>query len=176
MEQTLLPVGVKRDGSLYSRVLWASTTESDPTFWVCNLLTEDHGRNGGTYGANAEEKVDVVLDFFGETKVLSRLCVYKNVGIDISVPEELCRQMNIYISEEDAFSKLRTKNDRIDTVKWTPVGSINMEKEFGWEEITFEKPIRAKYVRIEMAGNFCKPGKDFIPWIETSEVKLYPAY
>ena len=29
-----LPLGVRRDGSYYTRIEWASHTESDPTFWV----------------------------------------------------------------------------------------------------------------------------------------------
>ena len=36
MEQTLLPVGLRRDGSLYTRIEWASHTKSDPKLWVVN--------------------------------------------------------------------------------------------------------------------------------------------
>ena len=34
------PLGVRRDGSYYTRIEWASHTESDPTFWVANLIRE----------------------------------------------------------------------------------------------------------------------------------------
>lgn len=47
-----LPLGVRRDGSYYTRIEWASHTESDPTFWVVNLIRDDTERNGGTWGAN----------------------------------------------------------------------------------------------------------------------------
>jgi hypothetical protein len=39
----LLPVGVRRDGSYYTRIVWASHTEKDPTFWVCNMGSEYNG-------------------------------------------------------------------------------------------------------------------------------------
>ena len=51
MENIMLPMGVRRDGSYYTRIEWAAVTESDPTFWVCNVISDDHERNGGTYGA-----------------------------------------------------------------------------------------------------------------------------
>ena len=35
------PLGVRRDGSYYTRIEWASHTESDPTFWVVNLIRDD---------------------------------------------------------------------------------------------------------------------------------------
>ena len=46
------PLGIRRDGSYYTRIEWASHTESDPTFWVVNLIRDDTLRNGGTWGAN----------------------------------------------------------------------------------------------------------------------------
>ena len=39
------PLGVRRDGSYYTRIEWASHTESDPTFWVVNLIRDDTERN-----------------------------------------------------------------------------------------------------------------------------------
>ena len=48
----LYPLGVRRDGSYYTRIEWATHTESDPTFWVVNLIRDDTERNGGTWGAN----------------------------------------------------------------------------------------------------------------------------
>ena len=68
MESNMLPMGVRRDGSFYTRIEWASTTESDPTFWVCNLIRDDLERNGGTYGANTETKTDVVLSFLASVR------------------------------------------------------------------------------------------------------------
>lgn len=40
----LLPVGIRRDGSYYTRILWADVTENDPTFWVNNLINDDLAR------------------------------------------------------------------------------------------------------------------------------------
>ena len=41
MSKELFPIGVRRDGSYYTRVLWADVTENDPTFWVNNLINDD---------------------------------------------------------------------------------------------------------------------------------------
>lgn len=92
----LLPVGIRRDGSYYTRILWADVTENDPTFWVNNLINDDLARNGGTWGANSESTANCVLDFFGETQLVKRIAIYKNVGITISVLEELAKYINIY--------------------------------------------------------------------------------
>lgn len=51
------PLGVRRDGSYYTRIEWASHTESDPTFWVVNLIRDDLERNGGTWGANTRARL-----------------------------------------------------------------------------------------------------------------------
>ena len=68
-----LPLGVRRDGSYYTRIEWASHTESDPTFWVVNLIRDDTERNGGTWGANTMGPATVVLSFFGEEQNVSRI-------------------------------------------------------------------------------------------------------
>lgn len=71
MEEKLFPLGVRRDGSYYTRIEWASHTESDPCFWVGNVIDDDTQRNGGTWGANTMGPADVVLSFFGETQKIS---------------------------------------------------------------------------------------------------------
>ena len=38
------PLGVRRDGSYYTRIEWANMTESDPTFCVNNLIDDDTER------------------------------------------------------------------------------------------------------------------------------------
>lgn len=177
MENIMLPMGVRRDGSYYTRIEWAAVTESDPTFWVCNVISDDHERNGGTYGACVEgldePKNDVVLSFFGELQTVSKIRLYKNVGVDISVPEELAKHLNIYVSATDEPLKLRRKEDDINSVDWKLVKSVDFEKEFGWQDIELDAPAEAKFLRFEFIDNFC--GKDnFIPWVETSEIKIYP--
>ena len=93
--------------------------------------------------------------------------------MDISVPEELAKHLNIYISATDEPQKLRRKEDDINSVDWKLVKSVDLKKEFGWEDIEFDSPKEAKYIRFEFIDNFCDKA-NFIPWVETSEIKIYP--
>ena len=170
----LLPVGIRRDGSYYTRILWADVTENDPTFWVNNLINDDLARNGGTWGSNSESTANCVLDFFGETQLVKRIAIYKNVGITISVLEELAKYINIYATAGDEPLKLRRKEDKIDDVKWDQIAHFEIIKNEGWQEIVLDRPVTAKFIRVELVENFCKKDDSFIPWIETSEIKLYP--
>ena len=166
--------GIRRDGSLYTRILWADATESDPTFWVNNLINDDLDRNGGTWGANSETAANCVLDFFGETQIINRIALYKNVGLTISVLEELARTVNVYVTEDDSPLSLRRKEDCVDNVHWEKVCSIDIIKEEGWQEIVLDEPVAAKFIRIELVDNQCKRDESFIPWIEMNELKIYP--
>ena len=165
--------GVRRDGSYYTRVDFATVTESDPTFWVNNIIDDDLERCGGTWGANSETTADVVLSFFGEMQTVSKIKLYKNVGLDISILEELAKHVNIYISDTDEPKKLRRKDDDINSVEWKKVASVDIIKKEGWQEIVLSEPVCAKYVRVELVDNFCERDENFIPWIEMSEVKIY---
>ena len=170
----LFPLGVRRDNSYYTRINWASTTERDPRLWVLNIIDDDIMRDGGTWGANDENSANVVLDFFGETQKVSKIRIYKNVGIKISVLEELAREINIYsCNDSSPHKKLRTAEDDIDSVNWILQGTMEIVKEEGWQEMVFAKPFDAKFIRIEMKDNFCERDENFIPWIEFSEVKIY---
>lgn len=166
----MLPIGVRRDGSLYTRIEWASHTEKDPMLWVCNILRDDHERDGGTWGANTYGPVDLVLSFFGETQKVSKVSFYRNVGATISVLEELAGKVEIWYSDTDEPEKLRTAADKIDSVEWKHVQSVVIEKEVGWQEVVLPEPIEAKYIRITMVEN---QGTE-IDWVEMSEVKLFP--
>jgi len=170
----MYPLGVRRDGSYYTRINWASTTEGDPRLWVLNIIDDDIKRDGGTWGANDENSADVVLDFFGETQKVSKIRIYKNVGVAISVIEELAKEINFYSCDDDTpAEKLRTAEDKIESVNWKLQGTMKIVKEEGWQEIVFEKPFDAKFIRIETKDNFCARDENFIPWIEFSEVKIY---
>lgn len=171
----LLPIGVRRDGSYYTRILWADVTENDPTFWVNNLINDDLERNGGTWGANSETTANAVLDFFGETQPIGRIGIYKNVGITISVLEELARYIDIYVCTDDSPLRLRRKEDKIDDVEWRKIAHFDIVMEEGWQTVVLPEPVKAKYLRVKLRENFCKRDASFIPWIETSEIKLYPA-
>lgn len=165
--------GVRRDGSYYTRVDFANVTENDPTFWVNNIIDDDLERCGGTWGANSDTTADVVLSFFGEMQTVSKVMLYKNVGLDISILEELAKHVNIYVSDTDEPRKLRRKDDDINSVNWKKVASVDIIMEEGWQEVMLSEPVNAKYVRIELVDNFCKRDENFIPWIEMSEVKIY---
>ena len=154
MEQTLLPVGLRRDGSLYTRIEWASHTESDPKLWVVNVIRDDNRRNGGTWGANTMGPANVVLSFFGEEQTVAKVRIFRNVGVDISVLEELAKTIRIYVSNTDEPEALRT------------------EKAEGWQEVVLDAPVQAKYVRFELVENHGTPPE--IPWTEINEFKIYP--
>ena len=172
MPNELLPVGVRRDGSYYTRVEWASTTESDPTFWVCNVISDNIERSGGTWGAHTMGPADVVLGFFGETQLIGRIKFFTNVGLPISILEELAKQINVYVSETDEPRKLQRAEDKIDSVSWTKVAEFFTEKKEAWQELVLDKPVKAKYVRFELVENFGTPPD--IPWTEVSEIKIFP--
>ena len=165
------PLGVRTDGSYYTRIEWASHTESDPTFWVVNLIRDDTERNGGTWGANTYGPATVVLSFFGEEQTISKVRIFRNVGLDISVLDELAKTIDIYVSDTDEPRKLRRKEDKIDDVPWQFVMRVDMEKAEGWQDIELPAPVKAKYVRFDLVEHH---GPAPIPWTETSEIKIYP--
>jgi hypothetical protein len=105
--------GIRRDGSYYTRVLWCSHTENDPMLWVNNLINDDIDRNGGTWGAHTMGPANVVLDFFGEEQTVSKIALFCNVGVTISILEELAKTVNVYYSNTDDAKKLRTAEDDI---------------------------------------------------------------
>ena len=166
----MYPLGVRTDGSYYTRIEWASHTESDPMLWVLNAIDDDTERNGGTWGANTFGPANVVLSFFGEEQTVSKIRIFRNVGITASVLEELARQINVYVSDTDEPRSLRTKEDKIDDVPWTLVKEVPIEKAEGWVDVTLDKPVAARYVRFELVGN----RSDVIDWTEISELKIVP--
>ncbi len=169
----MLPVGVRRDGSFYTRIEWTSHTETNPLLWVCNVIDDDTERNGGTWGANTNGPANLVLSFFGEEQEIGKFKIFHNVGIPISILEELAKRINVYISCTDEPRKLKCNEDRIEDVHWIRLASFQMKKEECWQEFELDKPAKAKYVRFELVENFGTPPE--IPWTETSEIKIYPA-
>ena len=59
-------------------------------------------------------------------------------------------------------------------MKWDQIAHFEIIKNEGWQEIVLDRPVTAKFIRVELVENFCKKDDSFIPWIETSEIKLYP--
>lgn len=168
----LYPLGVRRDGSYYTRIEWASHTVTDPLIWVNNLIDDDVERNGGTWGANTMGPANVILSFFGEQQKIGRIRIFHNVGVPHSILEELASIINIYISIDDDSRRLRDSEADIESVNWTEVLTCMMEKREGWFEFKLENPVMAKYIRVELVKNFGTP--EHLPWTETSEIKFYP--
>lgn len=168
----LYPLGVRTDGSYYTRIEWASHTESDPTFWAFNLIRDDIERNGGTWGAHTLGPANVIVSFFGEEQTVSKIHIFRNVGITISILEELAKTINIYYNDTDAPSKIRRLSDSIDSVEWKLAATVAIEKAEGWQEVVLEKPIQAKYLRFELVENHGTPPE--IDWTEISEFKIFP--
>ncbi len=164
--------GIRRDGSYYTRIHWASTTESNPLYWVCNLIDDDIERHGGTWGANTMGPANCVLDFFGETQEIGRIRMFHNVGEYESILEELASEINFYVSDDDACRRLGDEKADLNQVKWTHILKCAMEKKEYWADFKLDKPVKAKYIRIELVRNHGTPPD--LPWTETSELKIYP--
>jgi hypothetical protein len=165
-------IGMRKDGSYYTRIEWASHTEKTPLYWVNNLLDDDIERDGGSYGANTMGPANVVLSFFGETQLVGKVRFFHNVGATISKIEELASDINVYTSEDEKAHRLGGEDADINSVKWTKVLNCKMEKREDWFEFVLDKPVKAKYVRIELVKNFGTPPD--LPWTETNEVKIFP--
>jgi len=172
MNTTIFPIGVRRDGSYYTRIEWASHTVTDPLIWVNNLIDDDTERNGGTWGANTMGPADVVLSFFGEEQSISKIRIFHNVGVPHSVLEELAETINLYAGSDEAVRALRSAESKISDAAWDKFLTCKMEKREGWFEFVLEKPVNAKFVRMELVKNFGTLPD--CPWTETSEIKIYP--
>ena len=171
-EKCLYPLGIRRDGSYYTRIEWCSHTETTPLFWICNLIDDDIEREGGTWAANTNGPADAVLSFFGEEQKVGRIRIFHNVGLPTSIMEEAAERICIYISDTDEPRRLRSHENLITDVPWTFVLECQMKKEECWQEFVLPEPVAAKYVRIELVHNYGTPPD--IPWCETSEIKIYP--
>ena len=167
-----LPLGVRRDGSLYSRIQWGSTTTLNPYYWICNLIDDDIERNGGTWGANTHGPANAILDFFGEEKSISCIRIFHNVGSPISIEEEMASAIRIYVSNDEKCTHFGNEEADINSVDWTEIVSTQMEMKEQWNTYFLKTPVTAKYVRIELVKNFDTPPD--VPWTETAELKIFP--
>lgn len=168
-----LPMGVRRDGSLYTRIQWASTTEKTPYYWVNNLIDDDIERHGGTWGANTMGPANCILDFFGESKAISAVRLFHNVGSDESILEEMASHIRMYVCDDERCGRFGRDTQDIDTVDWKLIVDTPMRMEEGWYLFPLPAPVQAKYFRLELVKNFGTPPD--VPWTETAELKLYPA-
>jgi hypothetical protein len=171
MEKQMYPLGVRRDGSYYTRIEWCSHTVTDPLIWVNNLIDDDTERNGGTWGANTMGPANVILSFFGEEQEISKVRIFHNVGVPHSILEELASVVNIYVSSSDSIREMRSADSTINQEQWQKVLSCQMEMREDWFEFELPKKTKAKFVRMELVKNFGTPAD--CPWTETSELKIY---
>lgn len=171
MTEKLMPLGVRRDGSYYTRIEWCSHTVSDPLIWVNNLIDDDTERNGGTWGANTMGPANVILSFFGEEQEISKVRIFHNVGVPHSYIEELASVINIYVSSSDSVREMRSADAKIIESDWQKMLTCEMEKREGWFEFDVPKKVKAKFLRVELVKNFGTP--EDCPWTETSEIKIY---
>lgn len=172
VERGFLPSGVRRDGSLYSRIQWASTTEKNPYYWVCNLIDDDVERHGGTWGANTMGPANAILDFFGEEQTIGTVRIFHNVGSTISIEEEMAEHIRLYISNDERCSRFGREDEEIDIVSWEKILDVHMEMKEKWNTYFLERPVKARYLRIELVKNFGTP--EDVPWTETAELKVFP--
>lgn len=172
MERGFLPLGVRRDGSLYSRIQWASTTEKTPYYWVCNLIDDDVERHGGTWGANTMGPANAILDFFGEEQAIETVRIFHNVGSTISIEEEMAEHIRLYVSNDERCSRFGREDEDIDTVHWEKILDVHMEMKEKWNTYFIDRPVKARYLRIELVRNFGTP--EDVPWTETAELKVFP--
>ncbi|MCB6608292.1 hypothetical protein V3C10_14050 [[Clostridium] symbiosum] len=172
VERGFLPLGVRRDGSLYSRIQWASTTEKNPYYWVCNLIDDDVERHGGTWGANTMGPANAILDFFGEEQTIGTVRIFHNVGSTISIEEEMAEHIRLYISNDEQCSRFGREDEEIDIVSWEKILDVHMEMKEKWNTYFLERPVKARYLRIELVKNFGTP--EDVPWTETAELKVFP--
>lgn len=172
VERDFLPLGVRRDGSLYSRIQWASTTEKNPYYWVCNLIDDDVERHGGTWGANTMGPANAILDFFGEEQTIGTVRIFHNVGSTVSIEEEMAEHIRLYISNDERCSRFGREDEEIDIVSWEKILDVHMEMKEKWNTYFLERPVKARYLRIELVKNFGTP--EDVPWTETAELKVFP--
>lgn len=172
-DQVPLPIGVRRDGSLCTRIQWASTTEKTPYYWVNNLIDDDIERHGGTWGANTMGPANCILDFFGELKTISAIRLFHNVGSDESIIEEMASHIRMYVCDDERCGRFGRDTQDINTVSWELIADIEMRMEEHWRTVVLPTPVKGRYFRLELVKNFGTPPD--VPWTETSELKIYPA-
>ncbi len=81
-------------------------------------------------------------------------------------------EFRFYVSDDDACRRLGDEKADLNQVKWTHILKCAMEKKEYWADFKLDKPVKAKYIRIELVRNHGTPPD--LPWTETSELKIYP--
>ncbi len=170
-EHVKKPIGIKRDGSYYTRIEWTNSTLSTPLYWVNNIIDDDTSRDGGSWGAPTDGPAEVILSFFGETQTINKIRIFHNVGATISPLDELASQIKIYTSDD--ANLLRVGDEKADVSKfdWKDIIVSNMDQKEGWVDFELKEPIKARFVRLELVKNFGTPTDR--AFTETNEIKIY---
>ncbi|WP_025821103.1 hypothetical protein [Shewanella marina] len=166
------PLGVRRNGSYYSRLEWTNATLPTPLYWAANLNDDDTARNGGSWGAPTNGPAEAVLSFFGEKQIIKRVRIFHNVGATISPLDELAKEINIFVSDDSNLQRIGDEKADITKFKWQKIVNAEMKQQEGWFEFTLKKPVNARYVRIQLVENFGTPVER--PYVETNEILFYP--
>ena len=164
-------LGVRRDGSYYTRLEWASHTLDTPLYWAANINDDDTARNSGSWGAPTTGPADAVLSFFGETQAVKRIRIFHNVGATVSPLDELAKTVKISLSNDADLQRIGDKTASLEDYTWQQVVNATMEQREGWFEFELPKPVNARYVRLQLTENFGTPPER--SFVETSEIKLY---
>ncbi|MDD3400557.1 MAG: discoidin domain-containing protein [Eubacteriales bacterium] len=167
-----LPLGVRRDGSLYTRIQWANGTVKNPYYWVCNLIDDDLERFGGTWGANTMGPAHAIIDFFGESQTISAIRLFNNCGAPHSIDQEMSSLVEIYTSNDPICSRFGNFEQDIDCIEWNLLASVELPMHEQWTNVVLEAPVKAKFVRLTLVKNHGTPLD--VPWVELSELKIYP--
>ena len=163
---------VRRDGSYFTRVEWSSHPGGSPAKWVGNLIDDDSSPESGVWEADTTGTANTVISFFGEKAEIGSFKIY-DVGIQGQKPsDENVRKFNIYVSEDAGAGRLGSERSLINKIPWTRVAGAELGRKEGWIELPLEKPVNAKYVRIELIGNPKSQAKS--PWPMMGEVKIFP--
>ncbi len=164
-------LGVRRDGSYYTRLEWTNATLDTPLYWAGNLNDDDTARNGGSWGAPTTGPAEAILSFFGEPQTVKRIKLFHNVGATISPLDELAKSINIYVSNDSDLQRIGDKDADLSQQNWQKVIGAELEQREGWFEFVLDEPVEARYVRLELVENFGTPPDR--PFTETNEIKLY---
>jgi len=163
--------GLKDDGSYYTKLEWSDTTTTDPETWVANVVDGNLENPGKVWCAPSAKFANAVLSFFGKERKVELIRVNQNIGTK-SAAVNFTKHMSVYFSSDDRGCSIGDQNAKINKIQWDKILDLNLENKKGWAEFKFPKRISAKYIRIELEGNYSPDGKT--TEIDIGEVKLYP--
>lgn len=162
---------LRKDGSYYLRVEWASHPGSNPAKWVGNLIDDDDTLDNGVWEAETTGSANAVLSFFGEKAEVGSFKIM-DVGGLLKNPDDAVRKVSVYVTDDIGVTRLGGEKALINKIPWSRVAVIELGKKEGWIELPLEKPVMARYVRIEIVGNPKSQSKT--PWLVLGEVKIFP--